>query len=627
MKNLKEVANYIELESDKKLKKTKEKDESSLDFFDLSSAGSLVEDVKKFEIVLNEVPDIEVREVIIKETGNFLNLKDNIINIPLEMLIFPFFTPQKQNKRINFQYKFEDMGVTMMSTLIAKNATDKVFQPSIFEEKIYTYLISMYEAQKDDIESDEYIDFEISNFIENFLGNKMNRTYYTKVEQALKNLKNTEYQFTVSNHSKLGKYKFEDEEFKLLTYQKLKTGKKVYYRVTLNKNIRKKIKEKRYVKYNSKTLVEIMNLDPIASRIYKYISQMRFEQNMNRINIRTLAAIIPLKTEQITERSGKEGIIKKYILCRMKQVLGRIQKAFDVLKNLGYIEFYTDEYDKLINTYFITYKFNKEKDGTCHISTYLENKPITQLGKKNINVNLKTLDKNKNTQLEEKFSEVKKPIKTIVKTNSKAIEIKKKSTLDFSDEVLSKVIKVKKNIYVSKSWDKRAENKIYKIEKEYGVEFTKKLLINIYKNLNAPIKATLVQYINGVLNNMEFENKGGVKQKTLFGTVDNGNLNKLTKTGIKRAGKTFNKSIVPLAPLVVKNIKELVGENSDKNLISTYDQLDEFEKLKIEEKAIKLCCKETGMTEKILLTMKSKLKPAYTNAIKIYIERAIKGES
>ncbi|MGL4687354.1 MAG: replication initiator protein A, partial [Fusobacteriaceae bacterium] len=393
MKNLKEVSNSIELQDSKKIKEINEKEESSLDFFDLSSAGSLIEDVKKFEIVLNEVPDIEVREVIIKETGNFLNLKDNIINIPLEMLIFPFFTPQKQNKRINFQYKFEDMGVTMMSTLIAKNAADKVFQPSIFEEKIYTYLISMYEAQKDDLESDEYIDFEISNFIENFLGNKMNRTYYTKVEQALKNLKNTEYQFTVSNHSKLGKYKFEDEEFKLLTYQKLKTGKKVYYRVTLNKNIRKKIKEKRYVKYNSKTLVEIMNLDPIASRIYKYISQMRFEQNMNRINIRTLAAIIPLKTEQITERAGKEGIIKKYILCRMKQVLSRIQKAFDVLKTLGYIEFYTDEYDKLINTYFITYKFNKEKDGTCHISTYLENKPVTQLGKNNVNVNLKNLDK------------------------------------------------------------------------------------------------------------------------------------------------------------------------------------------------------------------------------------------
>ena len=99
------------------------------------------------------------------------------------------------------------------------------------------------------------------------------------MEQALKNLKNTEYQFIVSNHTKLGKYKFEDEEFKLLTYQKLKKGKKIYYRVTLNKNIRQKIKDKRYIKYNSKSLLEILTKDPIAGRIYKYISKIRKERH------------------------------------------------------------------------------------------------------------------------------------------------------------------------------------------------------------------------------------------------------------------------------------------------------------------------------------------------------------
>lgn len=37
----------------------------------------------------------------------------------------------------------------MFCTLVAKDNNDKVFQPSIFEEKIYTYLISTYEAKKD----------------------------------------------------------------------------------------------------------------------------------------------------------------------------------------------------------------------------------------------------------------------------------------------------------------------------------------------------------------------------------------------------------------------------------------------------------------------------------------------
>ena len=354
-----------------------------LESFNIVSSGSLSEDIQKMDMKLSSLPDIEVREVVIKETGNFLNLQGNIINIPIEMIVFPFFTPQKQNKRINFQYSFEDLGVTMYCTLVAKDNNDKVYQPSIFEEKIYNYLISMYEAKKEaDVdEEDEYIEFEISDFIVNFLGNKMNRAYYTKVEQALKNLKSTEYQFIVSNHTKFGKYKFEDEEFKLLTYQKLKKGKKVYYRVILNKNIRKKIKDKRYIKYNSRALMEIMTKDPIAGRIYKYISKIRYETMEGRINLRTLAAIIPLKMEQETERPNKNGEMKTYILSRAKQVLKRVLKAYEILQELGYIKEFSFDEEKKENTYYINYSFNPEKDGECHVSTFLENK---SLKKKNL---------------------------------------------------------------------------------------------------------------------------------------------------------------------------------------------------------------------------------------------------
>ena len=166
--------------------------------FEVSKSGSLKDDLMQFEnindikIENQEVPDIEVQEIYIRETGNYLNLQENFINIPIEMIYFPFFTPQKQNKRINFKYTFEDLGVTMYSTLIPKDKKDKVFQPSIFEEKIYTFLISMYQEktnQKID-DGEVAIEFEISDFIVNFLGNKMNRAYYAKVEQALKNLKN-----------------------------------------------------------------------------------------------------------------------------------------------------------------------------------------------------------------------------------------------------------------------------------------------------------------------------------------------------------------------------------------------------------------------------------------------------
>lgn len=597
------------------MKKDEKATSDELDSFNIVKTGSLLEDIKKVEVKLNEVPDIEVKEVVIKETGNFLNLKDNIINIPVEMIVFPFFTPQKQNKRINFQYSFEDLGVTMSCTLIAKDSKDKVFQPSIFEEKIYTYLISMYELKKEINDTDDYIEFEISDFIVNFLGNKMNRTYYTKVEQALKNLKNTEYQFVVSNHTKLGNYKFEDEEFKLLTYQKLEKGRKKYYRVTLNKNIRQKIKDKRYIKYNSRSLLEILTKDPIAGRIYKYISKIRYDKDRDRMNLRTLAAIIPLKTEQVTERLNKNGEMKQYVLCRLKQVLKRVEKAFDVLVELGYILNYTSQYTKEEDTYYLDYIFNREKDGNCHVSTYIENKTVpTSNAKKNIYYN-------KNDSIEDaeivEFESEKTPIKESVpvKTTKKVTD-----TTEFTDEILDRIKKAKRNIYVQKAWDKRTDTKIKKIFKEEGEEKTKEVLNILYKNLTGNIKTTLVQYINGVLKNLSANEKNNNKQNlTLFSNI-------LKEKGLK-SKKQINQARRNQKKTVLSNISEIIDDkNVPKSIIEEFESYDEYEKLKIEEKALELCSNEMGVDINFLLAMKVKTRSIYIGAIKDYIERVMKEE-
>lgn len=585
------------------MKKDERINSDELDSFNISKTGSLLEDIKKVEIKLNEVPDIEVKEVVIKETGNFLNLKDNIINIPVEMIVFPFFTPQKQNKRVNFQYSFEDLGVTMSCTLIAKDSKDKVFQPSIFEEKIYTYLISMYELKKELNDTDDYIEFEISDFIVNFLGNKMNRTYYTKVEQALKNLKNTEYQFVVSNHTKLGNYKFEDEEFKLLTYQKLEKGRKKYYRVTLNKNIRQKIKDKRYIKYNSRSLLEILTKDPIAGRIYKYISKIRYDKDRDKMNLRTLAAIIPLKTEQITERSNKNGEIKQYILCRLKQVLKRVEKAFDVLVELGYILEYSSHYVKEEDTYYLDYVFNREKDGNCHVSTFIENK-----------ANGKTiLSYNKNSEIEdaEIIDIIEEPI--INKPKKVVAEVE-----EFTDEILDRIKKAKRNIYVQKAWDKRTDTKIKKIFKEEGEEKTKEVLNILYKNLTGNIKTTLVQYINGILKNLSTVEKNSNKQNlTLFSNI-------LKEKGLK-SKKQINQARKTKKKIILNSIKDIIDEAVvPRDIIEEFESYDEYEKLKIEEKALELCSKEMGVDINFLLAMKVKTRSIYIGAIKDYIERVMK---
>ena len=604
-----------------------------LESFNIVSSGSLSEDIQKMDMKLSSLPDIEVREVVIKETGNFLNLQGNIINIPIEMIVFPFFTPQKQNKRINFQYSFEDLGVTMYCTLVAKDNNDKVYQPSIFEEKIYNYLISMYEAKREaDVdEEDEYIEFEISDFIVNFLGNKMNRAYYTKVEQALKNLKSTEYQFIVSNHTKFGKYKFEDEEFKLLTYQKLKKGKKVYYRVILNKNIRKKIKDKRYIKYNSRALMEIMTKDPIAGRIYKYISKIRYETMEGRINLRTLAAIIPLKMEQETERPNKNGEMKTYILSRAKQVLKRVLKAYEILQELGYIQEFSFDEEKKENTYYINYSFNPEKDGECHVSTFLENKSAKKKNLSNKSAAFKDdeiIIENKNMYskfddeliseaevVEIKDSEPKKSTNKVVRSSVSRTK-KVENYEDLPENVVNLIYKAKRNIYISRSWDKRTDTKIRKIYTEDGEEFVSEVLKIIYKNLNKNIKTTLVQYINGVLKNL-YKSETPKQNLQLFNN-DVKEKTIISKRKIKQARKGIK------AKTLTNTIKDLKDElDIPRDVLIEFEKLDDYEKLKVEEKALKLCSEEAKVSETFLLTMKEKSKVLYLNTIKKYIEKVL----
>ena len=610
-----------------------------LESFNIISSGSLSEDIQKMDMKLSSLPDIEVREVVIKETGNFLNLPGNIINIPIEMIVFPFFTPQKQNKRINFQYSFEDLGVTMYCTLVAKDNNDKVYQPSIFEEKIYNYLISMYEAKKEaDVdEEDEYIEFEISDFIVNFLGNKMNRAYYTKVEQALKNLKSTEYQFIVSNHTKFGKYKFEDEEFKLLTYQKLKKGKKVYYRVILNKNIRKKIKDKRYIKYNSRALMEILTKDPIAGRIYKYISKIRFETFEGRINLRTLAAIIPLKMEQETERPNKNGEMKTYILSRAKQVLKRVLKAYEVLQELGYIKTFSYDEDKKENTYYINYVFNPEKDGECHVSSYLENKSKSVESKTSKSAKSKKgyeeaiidtdpdIDYYDIEEAEIVSEEPSKPLSENKDTESRTKVVRKSLSRtkkvetyeDLPETVVTLIHKAKRNIYISRAWDRRTDTKIRKIFNEDGEDLACEVLKIIYKNLNKNIKTTLVQYINGVLKNI-YKSETPKQNLTLFGGNEVKEKTIISKKKIKQARKGIKTKPLTNA---MKDLKDEVGIPRD--VLIEFEKLDDYEKLKVEEKALKLCSEEAKVSENFLLTMKEKSKVLYLYTIKKYIERAL----
>ena len=596
--------------------------------FEVSKTGSLADDLMKFENVKDikienkEVPDIEVQEIYIRETGNYLNLQENFINIPIEMIYFPFFTPQKQNKRINFKYTFEDLGVTMYSTLIPKDKKDKVFQPSIFEEKIYTFLISMYQEKslQQDENEEVAIEFEISDFIVNFLGNKMNRTYYAKVEQALKNLKNTIYQFEISNHTKFGKNKFEDSSFQLLNYQKMKVGKKIFYRVVLNKNIVNKIKSKRYIKYNTKNLLEIMIKDPIASRIYKYISKIRYKNNKGEINVRTLAAIIPLKIEQRVERIVKNGV-KEYYLNRMKPVLTRILKAFEVLLELKYLLSFEEIYKKAENTYYIAYVFNKERDGDCHVSEF-----------------------------------VKKTDKNIVKENLDGVEeiIDVDADIEYQDNIEYLINKAKENPKISMKWNAWVDKKIQKILNEDGEEMLKRVL-NILIHMDKNIEIGLPNYISGILKNIG--GKGSKKANninmTIFENVSKGKGLK-SKNQIKQARKKGMEKISNIKEIMIENnfledkledktsllekkaevknekldnVDEKIYNIEESNLEKLLSFFDEETRNTIEEKALENIKKEIDNSNiDVILNVKKFSKTMYYKMIGASIMKILKSE-
>lgn len=600
------------LEKENRKKEVLKENDIEIDNFEVSKTGSLANDilnfdkVKNVDIETNELPEIELQEILIKDTGNYLNLKENYINIPVEMIVFPFFTPQKQNKRVNFKYNFQDLGVIMHSTLISKDKNDKVFQPSIFEEKIYMFLISMYLERKDKNEEEAVIEFEISDFIVNFLGNKMNRTYYSKVEQALKNLKNTQYQFEISNHTKFGENKFEDKEFKLLTYQKLKTGKKIFYKVYLDKNIVNKIKSKRYIKYNTKNLLEIMTKDPIASRIYKYISKIRYRAVGGDINVRTIAAIIPLKIEQSTFRETKSGV-KVYILSRMKPVLTRILKAFDVLVEMNYIKTYEERFVREEDTYYISYEFNKERDGDCHTSEFINKSKEKNIYKENINGEEEKID------LDEE--------------------------IDYTDKIEELIERIKNNQKISSKWNKRVDNKIEDILKKDG-EGTLRRVLSILIDLDKDISSSLVKDINSILKTIKKTKKKGNSNLNLFenvskgkGLKDKAQINQARKRYIDKVGGTtiikdngidsYNGNNIKNNNIFELENKKIEKEEGIKDIL---DKFDELTRIEIEEKALQIMIKNNGTSKEFMKDLKKTSEEVYYKMLSNNIKNVINND-
>lgn len=175
------------------------------------------------------------------------------------------------------------------------------------------------------------------------------------------------------------------------------------------------------------------------------------------------------------------------------------------------------------------------------------------------------------------------------------IKLKKKNKNNFDEDILNQIEKTKRNIYVQKAWNIRVENKINKIINQHGKEFCISLLKDLKISLKMEIKTTLVQYINGILNNKKDEEEIEI-------------LNE-----IESKDKINDK----------KNIEVFNIDYFEKfNSIT-----DEYEKLKIEEKALELG-KEKGKINDVtigyILKTREINKNLYYSIIKEFIIEVLK---
>lgn len=179
--------------------------------------------------------------------------------------------------------------------------------------------------------------------------------------------------------------------------------------------------------------------------------------------------------------------------------------------------------------------------------------------------------------------------------------IKNHSKIEEFPNVQNAIEKAKRNIYVSKAWSKYPKhtlNKINKILSEKGEVYTINILEELYKGLKSEIQTTLVQYINGIIKNIVMH----------------------SKDESEKSKKIFKKNIEKVPE---DNSKQMFFNISEEDEIEIFKKLDDFDKLKIEERAIDLCVKRDEVDELFLLNMKSKSESLYFGAIKNYIKIAI----
>ena len=104
-----------------------------------------------------------------------------------------------------------------------------------------------------------------------------------------------------------------------------------------------------------------------------------------------------------------------------------------------------------------------------------------------------------------------------------------------NERIVKAVEKVRRNIYVNRSWNKHMENKVNKMYNEYGEDFCVLILNELYSSLNDNIQTTLIQYINGMIKNLKSEARQNKKRLT----------KKMLNETLTKKIDTINEDVIP----------------------------------------------------------------------------------
>lgn len=220
--------------------------------------------------------------------------------------------------------------------------------------------------------------------------------------------------------------------------------------------------------------------------------------------------------------------------------------------------------------------------------------------------------------------------------NSKVIEVLKivkdeEEKLDYKndDEILERVEEIKHNIYISRAWDKRVDNKINKMLNELGKTFVLDILKELYKSLNSEIKITLVAYINGMLKNKKLANKS--KTRTKINDIMSKN-SKNIRNIIKEKRDILSKEVIEDAIIIEKN-NEPILENTNqdkfdlKSALEYYYSLSKEEQEKLEEAFLTECSNKKSIPKTLLLELKKTSKEFYNDTISEFLLKTLNSKN